>query len=235
MKLKNILGLLIISIMLITANCSFAALSNKTIHADIGTKRIPSGTILRLKLLDPINSDMMEMGDQFSMMTTEDIKVDGLVVLPTGSIVRGSIQKIKQSRMLSRSATVYLDFDHVVAPTGKQISLRVGICNNPKVTIDGGLGEQTNYRTATVQNAKNTAKIVKTSTNWGWNTGGQVLSGYPKYALAPLSAVFSAPVAGIYFMGDSIIDLIKKGDDLSLNQGDKINLMLLKPLDIPVY
>lgn len=236
MKKFKLISLMFLSLLLIGYNSTFAnAAQNKTINADIGTKRIPSGTVVKLKLIDPIGTDNMSLGDQFDLMTLEDIRVDKSIIIPAGSVVRGSIQKINPKRMLSKGAIMYLDFDHIVAPTGKQVPLKVGICVSPNLTYDGGLGSKTNYGTATVVNAKNTAKIVKVSTNWGWKTGEQLLNGYPKYVLAPISAAFSAPVAGMYFLGDSIVDIFKKGDDIQLNQGDTLNVMLLKPLDMPMY
>lgn len=236
MKNIKMLGLLFLSILLIGYNSPYAgAITNKTINADVGTKRIPSGTIIKLKLIDPIGSEAMKMGDQFDLMTTEDIRVDKCIIIPVGSVIRGYVDKISPSRMLSKGAVIYLDFDHIVGPTGKQVPLKVGIAACSKLTYDGGLGSKTNYGTATVQNAKTTANIVKVSTNWGWQTGDQILNGGPKYVLAPLSAMISAPAAGIYFIGDSVYNIFKKGDDIQLNQGDTINLMLLKPLDMPMY
>lgn len=236
MKKIKILGLLVLSLLLITQSTVFATIiPNKTINADVGTKRIPSGTVIKLKLIDPIGTKNMGLGDQFDLMTIEDIRVDKSIIIPTGSVIRGSIQKISPRRMLSKGAIMYLDFDHVVGPTGKQVPLKVGICVSPHLTYDGGLGSRTNYGTATVLNAKNTAKIVKVSTNWGWQTGEQILNGSPKYVLAPISAVLSTPVAGIYFIGDAVVNIFKKGDDIELNQGDTLNIMLLKPLDMPIY
>lgn len=236
MKMMKIISLLILASTLLSCNCAFSnVVENRTISGDIGTKRIPSGTIMKLKLLNSLNSDTLELGDQFDFTTIEDIKADNAIVIPAGSMVRGSIQKVARSRMLSKGAVVYLDFDHIVSPTGRQVPIKVGICSHPKMTVDGGLGSKTNYGTATVQNAKTTANIVKTATRWGWETGDEVLAGYPKYALAPLSAVVSAPAAGLYFLGDSVVNVFKKGDDLQLGQGENLNVMLLKPLDMPAY
>lgn len=237
MKNIKILGLLLLGILLIMGhNPTYAkAITNKTISADVGTKRIPAGTIIKLKLIDPICSEAMKMGDQFDLMTTEDIRVDKSIIVPVGSVIRGYVDRISPSRILSKGAVVYLDFDHIVGPTGKQVPLKVGISACSKLTYDGGLGSKTNYGTATVQNAKTTANIVKVSTNWGWQTGDQILNGSPKYVLAPLSAMISVPAAGMYFIGDSVYNIFKKGDDIQLNQGDTLNLMLLKPLDMPMY
>ena len=72
-------------------------------------------------------------------------------------------------------------------------------------------------------------------TTWAWEKGDEMLNGSPKYVLAPLTAIVSAPVAGIYFVGDAIADVFKKGKDINLNQGETIQVQLLKPIDMPVY
>ena len=62
-----------------------------------------------------------------------------------------------------------------------------------------------------------------------------MMNGTPKYVMAPVTAIVSAPVAGVYFVGDTIIDIFKKGKNINLSQGEVINVQLLKPLDMPVY
>lgn len=235
MKTVKLLSLVFLSIIITSFNAITAnSATNTTIDANIGTKRIPQGTVLELKLIDPIGSADMVLGDQFDLMAIKDTKVDKNIIIPAGSVIRGSIQKIVSRKMLSKGAVVYLDFDHIVSPSGKQVPLSVGVCYYTNITVDGGLGNGQNYRSAIKKNAQTTANIVTKSTKWGWETGGQVLEGYPKYVLAPLTAGLSAPVAGIYFIGDAIVDLFRKGDDVSFNQGDTLKLMLLKPLDMPV-
>lgn len=229
-KFSLFLGIIIAFTTITTAQCA----PNKTINADISTKRIPSGTMIELKLIDPINSANMFLGDQFDLMTIKDIKVDKQIIIPTGSVIRGSIQKVTPRKMLSKGAIVYLDFDHIVSTTGKQVPISLGLCYNQNITVDGGIWNGQNYLGAIKNNAKVTANIVTTSTKWGWQTGEDILEGYPKYILGPIAAGVSAPAAGIYFLGDAIVDLIKKGDDISLNQGDTIKVMLTKSLDMPI-
>ena len=54
-------------------------------------------------------------------------------------------------------------------------------------------------------------------------------------SVAPVAPVVSAPVAGIYFVGDAVADVFKKGENISINQGDIIQVELVKPIDMPVY
>ena len=62
-----------------------------------------------------------------------------------------------------------------------------------------------------------------------------MFNGTPKYVLAPITAVVSTPVAGAYFIGDTLADVFKRGKNITLNQGEVIQVQLLKPLDMPVY
>ena len=48
---------------------------NKKINANIKTKRVPAGTVITLKVLDPVGSSTSSLGDQFDLMVTENIKL----------------------------------------------------------------------------------------------------------------------------------------------------------------
>lgn len=234
--MKKIITLLLITLGIIAYSTGevYAAV-NKKINANIKTKRVPSGTVLKLRVLDPINSTHMEIGDQFSLMVTDNVKVNGSVVIPRGSVIRGSIEDLKRPAMLYKGGVVRLYFDHIVSSTGKQVPFTAGICNNPNVTYDGALSSKTTYRTALGKTAENTKNIVVKPTSWAWDKGEDMLNGTPKYVFAPVTAIVCAPVAGIYFVGDSIADIFKKGQDINVNQGETLQVQLLKPIDMPVY
>ena len=177
----------------------------------------------------------MELGDQFDLMVVDNVKVNNIVVIPQGSVIRGSIEELEKPARLYKGGMIRLYFDHIVSSTGKQVPFYAGICNNPNVTYDGALSSKTNYQTALYNTAQTTKNIVVKPTTWAWEKGDEMLNGSPKYVLAPLTAIVSAPVAGIYFVGDAIADVFKKGKDINLNQGETIQVQLLKPIDMPVY
>ena len=122
---------------------SIIAFANASIalpfRADAMTRRIPAGTKLKLQLIDPINTVACSEGDYFNATLLEDQKSGTNIILPSGSVVRGSIIKIKPIKRLSRGAVIYLDFDHVVTPNGRQLPLSMSVCDRAKLTIDGGL------------------------------------------------------------------------------------------------
>ena len=235
-KKKKIISVLIIlmAIFITFTQESYAQVS-KQINANVKTKRVPEGTVITLKLLDPINSSMQQLGDSFDLMVVDNVKVDDMVVIPQGSVVRGSLEEVQEPKMLYKGGLVRLYLDHIVSATGKQVSFYAGICNNKNITYDGALSSNTNYGSALEKTAKRTKNIVTKSTTWAWETGEDMLNGSPKYVMAPLTAVVSAPVAGIYFLGDSVVNIFRKGPDINLNQGDIIQVQLLKPLDMPVF
>lgn len=234
--MKKIFSLLLMTMCIFayTSAEGFAAV-NKQINANIKTKRVPAGTVIKLKVLDPLSSANMELGDQFGLMVIENVKVNNSVVIPQGTMVRGSIEELRKPAMLYKGGMIRLYFDHIVSSTGKQVPFYAGICNNPNVTYDGALSSKTTYSTALKQTAQTTKNIVVKPTSWAWDKGDDVLNGVPKYVFAPVTAVVCAPVAGVYFIGDSVADVFKKGKDININQGETLNVQLLKPIDMPVY
>ena len=120
---------------------------NKKINANIKTKRVPAGTVITLKVLDPVGSSTSSLGDQFDLMVTENIKVDNSIVIPQGSVIRGSIEEVSAPKILYKGGIIRLYFDHIVSATGKQVPFYAGICNNKNVTYDGALSSKTTYKT----------------------------------------------------------------------------------------
>lgn len=234
MKKLSSLILTILVLLFVGTTQVFAAPS-KQINANIKTKRVPAGTVIPLKVLDAVSSNSVQTGDQFDLMVAGNVKVDGLVVIPVGSVVRGAIEEVSAPKLLYKGGMVRLYFDHIVSPTGRQIPFYAGICNNKYVTYDGALSSKTNYYTAFQKTTETTKNIVVNSTSWAWDKGDDLWNGSPKYVFAPLTAVVSAPVAGIYFLGDSVVNVFKRGKDMNISQGEILQVQLLKPIDMPVY
>lgn len=202
-------------------------------RADAKTKRIPAGTKFRLQLIDSVNTVAESEGDAFSGMLLDDQTSGTSIILPAGSVVRGSISKIKPIRRLSRGAILYLDFDHVVTPNGRQLPLTMSVCNRAKITMDGGLYESQGYGEALQKNWVKTVEITKNVTQFGVDLGEDSFTG-AVYITTPLCALGGAFGGGAYLVGDSIVDLFRKGDDVILNKGTILDVMLTNPIDVPV-
>jgi len=227
--MKKLLNLLLA---LLTCTVSVNATPLK---ADVSSEHIPAGTVIAVKTADSLDSTKALEYDRFDVITVADIVAGTKMILPKGTVIRGSVRSVKSKKMLSKDATIYVKFDHLVSPIGTQIPVSLALHSADILTFDGGLGYGGNYGSASKQNVKNAGKIITNMTKWGITTGDKAWNGWPKYVLTPVSSILSVPCAGLYLIGDEIVDVFKKGNDITLNQGDVINLMFLKGVDVPTH
>jgi hypothetical protein len=216
--------------MFLGINSSFAA---NTFKADAKTKRIPAGTTFELEFLQPVDTFSGSMGDSFSAILKNEQSTDANVILPAGTVVRGSINEVKTAKRFSRGAKLYLDFDHVVTPTGRQIPLDLAVCSYDNIYYDGALYKNLGYGDAVKNNYDRAVEITKNSTNYGLKAGESAPG--IQYLTTPFCAV-GGFIGGVgYYIGDGVADMFRKGQDVYIKTGDVITVKLLNPLDIPVY
>ncbi len=199
-------------------------------NANAKTKRIPAGTTLSLKMLNPINTGYNAKGTSFTAMLVTDQKSEDDVILPMGSIVRGDIKEITPARRLSKGPVLYLDFDHIVTPNGRQLPLNLSIVGRADLTNDGGITTTKGYWDAWKQTCKKSGAITKNSIEWGkdvTNSGWQ-------YVVVPVAAFGGAIGTAGYFVYDSIADAIRLGKDVQINSNEILNVILTEPVDVPV-
>lgn len=204
-----------------------------TFKADAKTKRISAGTIFELEFIQPVNTFSGAEGDEYTAIIRNELKADSSVILPKGSIVRGSISTIKTAKYFSRGAKLYLDFDHVVTPNGRQIPLDMAVCSYDKIYYDGGLYKNLGYGDALKENYNRGIEITKNATDYGM----RVKDSSPglQYLTAPVCAI-GGFLGGVgYVIGDSVADMFRKGKDVYINKGEVMTVKLINPIDVPVY
>ena len=219
---------LLLTMLTLSMNMTFAL----PYKANAKTARIPAGTKLSLELLQTVDTYACQDGDSFNLMLLNDQKVGDKVVLPSGSVIRGCVQKVKPSRRLSRGAVLYLDFDHVVTPTGRQLPISLSVYGMRTVTYDGGIYRTLGYGQALQDNWTKTCDITKVSTNFG-RRAGDVLPG-SQYITTPLCAIGGAFGGFCYLVGDSVVDLFRRGDEVTLMKGSTLDVLLAQPIDVPI-
>jgi hypothetical protein len=69
---------------------------------------IPSGTILRVLLIDALSTDKNSAGDHFLASLAESIGVDGSTILPKGTKVRGRVIGVEDSGRVKGLASIRL-------------------------------------------------------------------------------------------------------------------------------
>lgn len=202
-------------------------------EADAKTKRIPAGTTLSLQLLAPLDTRTNSAGDYFNAVLLTEQVAGTNVILPSGSVVRGSISNIKPSKYFSRGATLYLDFDHVVTPSGRQLPLSMSVCGITHLTPDGGIYGSLGYGEAIQENWEKTKELTTSMIDVGLAAKDK-LNGL-QYLTTPLCAIGGGIGGACYFVYDSVADMFRKGKAVYLRQGQVLGVTLTEPVDIPVY
>lgn len=228
--MKNI-NVLIISILVFCL--SLGSVLAGPFNATAKTKRIPAGTTFQLEFLQPVSTFSGSSGDSFVATLLNEQISGSSIVLPAGTVVRGSIAEVKSAKYFSRGAKLYLDFDHVVTPTGRQIPLDMAVAQFDRIFYDGGLYKNLGYGEAVKANYDRAAEITKNATEYG-KKAGESAPGI-QYLTTPLCAIGGFIGGAGYFIGDSVADMFRKGQDVYINTGDIMNVKLVNPIDIPVY
>ncbi|MDR1327013.1 MAG: hypothetical protein LBJ74_01255 [Heliobacteriaceae bacterium] len=214
--------IIVLMLIMLFAGAAIAAPFN----ANAKTKRIPAGTVISLKLLTPLTTSAANAGAEFSAILLNDQTAGNDIILPQGSLIRGNVQKIVAAKRLSRGAILYLDFDHIVTPNGRQLPVSLSITGRMDLTYDGGLTTTRGYGDAMKLDWEKTKDIVSDAIEWGSDTGGTIL--------VPFAAIGGGIGGGAYYAYSSVADLIKKGKNVYIHAGEVINVILTEPVDVPV-
>ena len=208
------------------------AVSAAPFNAKAKTKRIPAGTQFTLQLTNPVSSAFSTEGSEFSAILVNDQTADTDVILPMGSLVRGTVKRVESAKRFSKGAVLYLDFDHVVTPTGRQLPLSMSVVGRPDLTYDGGIAGSKGYKEALKENWETTKDITRNCTEWG----SEVFEDVPvaDQVMTGVGAVGGAVGGGAYYTYDFFADMVKKGKQVYLNKGDTLNVILTDPVDVPV-
>jgi len=75
---------------------------------------IPSGTVLRVSLIDALNSDTNSVGDRFLASLAEPVVVEGSTLLPKGTKVRGRVLDVEDSGRVKGDASIRLALTDIV-------------------------------------------------------------------------------------------------------------------------
>ncbi|MDD3014702.1 MAG: hypothetical protein PHC34_13460 [Candidatus Gastranaerophilales bacterium] len=202
--------------------------------ADIQSQRIPVGTVIKIRMETPVNTNNSLKGDPFFATIIDDVKVNDKVLLPSGTIVRGSVADVVKRNFLSRGGEVTLYFDHIVTPIGRQVPVFSRISNCVNLSTKGNITAGGGYLNAVSRNLDQGVDIFTRTTAYGFKGGFSNSSGAPVILAGPI-CFFGGLIAGpSVFLGKSVYALVKRGDNVILNPADRMELTLIQPLDIPL-
>jgi hypothetical protein len=74
---------------------------------------VPSGTELDIRLSQRLSSDTAKVEDRFEGTTLIDLRQNGRVVIPAGSVVRGIVTDVKDAGRIERKGSLILTLDQI--------------------------------------------------------------------------------------------------------------------------
>ena len=80
----------------------------------------PSGSVVHARLLTPLNSSTSRKGDPVEALITEPLVASDHLILPEGSVIRGSVMQVQPARRLARNGQLRILFHEVAPPSGVQ-------------------------------------------------------------------------------------------------------------------
>ena len=101
------------------------------------------------------------------------------------------------------------------------------------IFYDGGLYKNLGYGEAVKLNYERAGEITQKAVDYGKSLGESTQ--WVQYLTTPLCAIGGFIGGAGYFIGDSLADMFRKGQDVYINTGDIMNVKLVNPIDIPVY
>ncbi len=85
---------------------------------------IPDGTPVTLRLAENVSSAHARVGDDLDFVVVRDVSLGGFIVIPAGTVARGSITGVRGKQFLGIGGNVALKLDSVRLANGDQVTLR---------------------------------------------------------------------------------------------------------------
>lgn len=83
-------------------------------------------TLVRIKMVTSLDTRQNREGDAFTFQASEDVYVNGVLVIAKGAVGEGKILKVQQARNFGRDAKLELSFDTLQAFDGTEVQTFLG-------------------------------------------------------------------------------------------------------------
>ena len=85
---------------------------------------VPADAVVGLQLETTVSSDRAKVEDAVEARVTRDVRVDGRVAIPAGSLVQGTVTEVVRGGKVRERARLSIRFHTVVVGTGDRLALR---------------------------------------------------------------------------------------------------------------
>jgi hypothetical protein len=119
---------------------------NSGVVISVPTKpdELPEGALLHAQLVAPISTDKDSVGSRFAASLTEEVRHDGKVILPAGTLVRGRISDLHGGRRIGGPPSIRLRPESVLLPDGTTYEIGADVVDldhymDSKVNSEGSI------------------------------------------------------------------------------------------------
>lgn len=175
---------------------------------------VETGTKIKTYLQNPINTSTAQIGDKIVAVLTEDLRYNGALIAPQGSLVYGTLSKARHATYGSRNGRVVIDFTQLVTPDNKTYDIATEKVDFT-VTNDGKISK-------TVGNALAGAAVGALV--------GLLFGALGDYNMGTAAAVGAGVGAGTSLIGSTA----ERGVDAEIPSFTELELTLTRPFRVNV-
>lgn len=84
---------------------------------------LPEDTVLRLELLNFLESKRNKVGDSVAVKILEPVLINEIVVIPSGTVLEGTLKKVQKGRLLSQKGIIRMRLKDYYLPNGYLVKL----------------------------------------------------------------------------------------------------------------
>lgn len=105
----------------------------------------PDGSVVHARLMTPLSSASTQKGADVEAMVSQPLFDDGRLILPQGSLLKGSVVQVQPARHMSRNGQLRMAFHELSLPSGVEqkveatlAGVEAGKAGNLKLDSEGG-------------------------------------------------------------------------------------------------
>lgn len=182
--------------------------------------RLAEGTKIVFTLNDTLSTKDNRKGDEFSGVVSRSVRVGEDIVVPEGTVVRGTVTQVRRAGRIKGRAELGLRFDELELPNGTRLDLSASLTE-----LDQGEKEGVNEEGQVKGEGTKKRDAATLGAAAGIGTAIGAIAGGGKGA-----AIGAGSGAAI---GAGAV-LLTRGKDVKLNRGSELAIQLDRPLTVPL-
>lgn len=102
------------------------AYGNSDVKVPLVSTTVPVDTLIKIKLVTPLNTDVSKVGDKVKFQAAEDVIYNGKLIIAAGAPGEGVVTKVKSARNFGRNGEIDVNFQQIQAFDGTMLETTLG-------------------------------------------------------------------------------------------------------------